>query len=282
MAIPRRHTWRESKLSRSPSLPPGSSLNTFDTRRKHRTKQEYRRLIETGIVPALGQKRVTEVTRADVVQLHHRGRATPTQANRTLAVMSVVFTFAERIGERPDGSNPCRHVERFPQSRRERFLSTEELAKLGGALASYRGPAYHVAAIKLLVFTGGRLDEILGLQWAWINMEMGEARLPDSKTGAKTIHLPPPALEVLAGLPRIKGEPHVLGAGRGEGRPSSKSPGGASARKPGLTMCDCTTSATRSPAWRLPAGWACRLSVRCLGTASRPPLLDMLTWRATR
>jgi integrase len=132
-----------------------------------------------------------------------------------LAVLSVLFTFAERIGERPDGSNPCRHVERFPQRTRERFLSTEELTRLGSSLAAYRGPAYHVAVIKLLIFTGARLGEILGLQWAWIGMEKGEARLPDSKTGAKTIHLPPPALEVLAGLPRIEGEPHVLGAKRG-------------------------------------------------------------------
>jgi integrase len=104
-------------------------------------------------------------------------------------------------------------VERFPQRRRERFLSAEELARLGAALAAYRGPPYHVATIKLLVFTGARLGEILGLQWAWINMDRGEARLPDSKTGAKTIHLPPQALEVLRNLPRVG--PHVLGAKRG-------------------------------------------------------------------
>jgi integrase len=186
-----------------------------EPRRKARTKQEYHRLIEKVIVPALGHRRMADVARSEVSQLHHRLRATPVQANRMLAVLSVLFTFAERIGERPDGSNPCRHVERFPQRTRERFLSTEELTRLGSSLAAYRGPAYHVAVIKLLIFTGARLGEILGLQWAWIGMEKGEARLPDSKTGAKTIHLPPPALEVLAGLPRIEGEPHVLGAKRG-------------------------------------------------------------------
>jgi integrase len=126
-----------------------------------------------------------------------------------------MFTFAERLGERPDGSNPCRHVERFPQRRRERFLSADELARLGDVLMAYRGSPYHVATIKLLVFTGARLSEVLGLQWQWIDFDRGEARLPDSKTGAKTIHLPAPALEVLAALPRIEGEPHVLGARRG-------------------------------------------------------------------
>jgi integrase len=63
------------------------------------------------------------------------------------------------------------------------------------------------------VFTGARLGEILGLQWSWIDFERGEARLPDSKTCAKTLHLPPPALAVLAELPRIEGNPHVIPGG---------------------------------------------------------------------
>jgi integrase len=186
-----------------------------ETKRKPRTVRDYRRLLENVIVPALGHRQVADVIRSEVARLHHSRRATPIEANRALAVLSVLCTFAERIGERPDGSNPCRHVEKFPERRRERMLAPGELARLGRALAAYQGPPYHVAAIKLLVFTGARLGEILGLQWQWIDIERGEARLPDSKTGAKTIHLPPPALEVLASLPRIEGQPYVLGSKRG-------------------------------------------------------------------
>ena len=186
----------------------------IDVKRKARTAREYRRLIGNVIIPALGQKRVADVMRQDVAQFHNSRRTTPIEANRTLALLSVLFSFAERQGERPDGSNPCRHVERFPQRRRERFLSADELARLGDALTPYSGSPYHPAAIKLLVFTGARLSEVLGLQWDWISLERGEARLPDSKTGAKTIHLPPPALEVLGGLPRLEGNPYVLGARR--------------------------------------------------------------------
>ncbi|HKM71338.1 MAG TPA: tyrosine-type recombinase/integrase [Stellaceae bacterium] len=185
-----------------------------EAKRKPRTAREYRRLIEKVILPVLGQRRVADVTRQDVARLHHAKRATPTEGNRTLALLSVMFTFAERQGERLDGSNPCRHVERFPQRLRERFLSADELARLGDTLAAYRGSPYHPATIKLLVFTGARLSEVLGLQWDWVSLERGEARLPDSKTGAKTIYLPPPALEVLAGLPRVEGNPYVLGARR--------------------------------------------------------------------
>ena len=186
-----------------------------ETKRKPSTAKEYRRLVENVILPVLGKRRVADVGRAEITRLHHARRETPTEANRTLALLSTMFNWAERLGERPNGSNPCRHVERFPQSRRERFLSPEELARLGDALAAWRGSPYVPATIKLLVFTGARLGEILGLQWQWINFERGEARLPDSKTGAKTLHLPAPALEVLAGLPRLEGVPYVLGAKRG-------------------------------------------------------------------
>ena len=109
-----------------------------EAKRKPRTAREYRRLFEKVILPSLGGNRVADVTRQDIARLHHAKRATPTEANRALALLSVLFTFAERQGERPDGSSPCRHVERFPQPRRERFLSADELARLGDTLAAYR------------------------------------------------------------------------------------------------------------------------------------------------
>ena len=143
-----------------------------------------------------------------------RTATTPYQANRVLAVLSKMFNLAERWGLRPDGSNPCRHVEKFAERKRERMLSPAELARLGDALAAYDGSPYAVAAVKLLVFTGARLGEVLGLKWEWIDFERGEARLPDSKTGAKTLHLPPPALAVLAELPRLEGNPHVIAGGK--------------------------------------------------------------------
>jgi integrase len=184
-----------------------------EAKRKGSTAREYRRLLDHIVLPALGRKRAADITRQDVARLHHARRATPIEANRALAVISALFNMAERWGERPDGSNPCRHVEKYPQRRRERMLSVAELARLGDVLASYDGSPYYAAAIKLLVFTGARLGEVLGLQWRWIDFERGEARLPDSKTGAKTLHLPPPALAVLAELPRVEGNPHVIVGG---------------------------------------------------------------------
>jgi integrase len=96
------------------------------------------------------------------------------------------------------------------------MLSRVELGRLGDALASFNFSPYAAAAVKLLVFTGARLGEVLGLRWDWIDFDRGEARLPDSKTGAKTLHLPPPAIAVLADLPRLDGNPYVI-AGQKEG-----------------------------------------------------------------
>ncbi len=187
-----------------------------EAKRKASTAAEYRRLLDKIILPALGKRKAADVTRADIAKLHHANRAAPYQANRVLAVLSKMFNLAERWGLRADGSNPCRHVEKFGERKRERMLSPAELARLGDALAAHHGSPYTVAAVKLLVFTGARLGEVLGLRWERIDFERAEARLPDSKSGAKTLHLPPPALAVLAELPRLDGNPHVI-AGAKEG-----------------------------------------------------------------
>jgi integrase len=181
-----------------------------EAKRKGSTAAEYKRLLDKIILPAIGKRKLAEVSRADVGKLHHANRTAPYQANRVLAVLSKMFNLAERWGLRQDGSNPCRHVEKFAERKRERMLSPAELARLGDALAVNAGSPYAVAAVKLLVFTGARLGEVLGLRWEWIDFERGEARLPDSKSGAKTLHLPPPALAVLADLPRHEGNPHVI------------------------------------------------------------------------
>ncbi len=165
------------------------------------------------VLPALGTRQIIEVTRADVARLHHEMRATPGAANRVVALLSKMFTLAELWGLRPDATNPCRHVERYREQRLERFLSDGELASLGTALAQAETAGaesdFVIAAIRLLILTGCRTGEILSLRWDDVNFEHQTLKLPESKTGAKTIQLSAPALKVLDALPR-EGSPWVI------------------------------------------------------------------------
>ena len=178
------------------------------------------RLIEKRLRPALERHKVAELKRAQVADLHRALAKTPYEANRALALLSKCLNLAEVWGWRPDGSNPCRHVKKFREDMRKRFLSPAELAALGQALRCAEAgeigvvSSYAIAAIRLLMFTGARKGEILGLQWNWIDWEKGRASLPDSKTGAKTLILSPPALAILQSLPRVDGNPHVLPGGK--------------------------------------------------------------------
>ena len=189
-----------------------------------------RRNIERHIKPLLGQKGVRTVTGADIERFQRdvaagktavhfrtkpRGRAIIAggegAAVRALAVLGAIFTFAVKRNRRAD--NPVRGVKRFKGQKKERFLTTGELAQLGDALTAAEREGFNpvaVAAIRLLVMTGARKSEILTLRWEWVDFERSCLRLPDSKTGAKVVPLGAPPLELLASLPRIENNPHVL------------------------------------------------------------------------
>jgi integrase len=166
------------------------------------------------ILPALGKLTVVAITRADVVRLLHSMKSTPGAANRTMALLSHMMNVAEKWGLRTDNTNPCRHVDKYPERKRRRFLSEAELAQLAQALSNVERTGMAtwsaIAAIRLLVFTGARLSEILTLQWDHVDIDGQCLRLPDSKTGAKEIYLPPAALEVLSNLERQEGNPYVI------------------------------------------------------------------------
>ena len=130
---------------------------------KASTAREYERSARLYIIPRLGRRPIGELMRQDIAKLHHELASTPYQANRTLALLSKFFGWAEKHGLRPDGSNPCRHVEKYREGRRERFLSQAELARLGDALREAEQDKtcspWVVAAVRLLTLTGARLNE---------------------------------------------------------------------------------------------------------------------------
>jgi integrase len=103
-------------------------------KRKPGTADFYRHLLDKIIRPELGAMKVDKLTRATVAKLHGKLNATPFQANRILAVIDSMYAFAGRAGIVPDGTNPARKIENFAEHRRERFLTGDELERLGAAI----------------------------------------------------------------------------------------------------------------------------------------------------
>lgn len=210
-----------------------------DPKTKPRTARDYRSIIERRIKPALERLPFNTVSRLDVTELHLSLAAIPRQANYTLAVLSKMFTWAIVHGLRADGVNPCRHVSRYRERLRSRFLTPAEFAALGIALqgADDTGAISRAAAnaIRLLVLTGARVSEVLGLRWIDVDLERCALRLPDSKTGPKVIFLSRPAVDLLASMPRAEESPYVI-QGRRRGRPmvNIAKPWGIVRRRAGL------------------------------------------------
>ena len=163
-----------------------------EQKRKPKTLTDYRSILEGYLVPKHGGKKAQELTRADVARLHLGMKHAPYRANRLLAVIASMYTFGDKHGLTPEDFNPARKIERFPESRRERFLATEELKKLGKAFRELDEGGRFGTAIQALMFlllTGARLNEVLKLKWSYVDLERGLLLLPDSKTGKKAITL---------------------------------------------------------------------------------------------
>lgn len=184
---------------------------------KPATLRSYLLLAEQHVVPALGKLKIMAVQYKHVAALHHAMRNTPYQANRCAALLSKFFGWCEKNGHREQNTNPVHGLEKYEEHKRKAFMGQEELEALGNAFRVMESQGYPdpktgrvtpldpviAAALKVLLFTGARCGEVLSLKWEYVDLKKGLANLPDSKTGAKTLHLPPPALAVLEALPHV-------------------------------------------------------------------------------
>ena len=209
--------------------------------KKPRTVEAYKALLRLHLLPAIGTLRLTDIRRKHVEAIHERLADKPGAANRALSVFSAIWTWAASKAFHDLGLplSPAKGIERNREEGRERFLTIDELGRLGDVLAQAeaiglpyqvdetkpkakhapkpdnrfrRIDPFAIAAIRLLLFTGARLREILHARWEEIDFERGLLNLSSarSKTGKKAIVLSAPALDILAALPRVEGNPHVI------------------------------------------------------------------------
>lgn len=169
---------------------------------KESTLREVVRLIDVELVPALGTRRLGELT-PEIVQRWHRGFTSHGTANRALAALSKACSLAVRWGLM--SANPCRTVERYRERKLERYLTDDEYRQLLAAIDRARSieDPFALACVGLLVLTGWRRGEAVALRWDDVSLEHARVYLRDAKTGSRHAVLSPPAVQLLADLPRV-------------------------------------------------------------------------------
>lgn len=256
----------EEKAKKREAVTVAELLDLFDkqyveTMVKPSTAVSHRIAIEE-LRKAHGGLKAAVLSRSQIASLHTRMADRPYAANRALAVWAKAFTWGATRGLVAEGHNPAKGIQKFKEQGRERYLTSEELSRVGVALADgetigllwevdeAKPGAKHLAkpehrrtkldpfaaaAIRLLILTGARLREILDAQWSQVDMERGVIFLSDSKTGRKPIYLSAAAQEVLASLARLEGNPYII-AGSKDGQPRAdlKKPWAAVKRAAGL------------------------------------------------
>lgn len=180
---------------------------------KPSTVQGNEQNIKNHVLPRLGRMKVPDVTRADISALMTAMADRPIIANRTLACLGKMFNLAEVWGYRPDGSNPCRHVQKYTEKGSTRFITDDEMRKLYAYLdEADRNGLEHpfiTLAIRLQFEFAARMSEVLALEWKWIDLDQRRVTWPDSKTGGMTKPLSEEAHRLLSTAPRFEDSPFV-------------------------------------------------------------------------
>ena len=168
---------------------------------KPRTLDVNRGYLKKQILPRFTGRNIADIDGREVRNWFASLAATPVAADRSMPILSVIMCEAERMGLRPEGSNPCRGIRRYRRKGRERFLSDDEIGRLSAVLRERaERQSSQVAAVRLLLLTGCRKSEILTLRWS--DYREGRLFLRDSKTGPRTVWLSNPARAILDRMPR--------------------------------------------------------------------------------
>ena len=168
-----------------------------------KSKGDLKRQWEMYLMPAFGAKRLSEVTYSMVSDFMAEHSDIPYQANRCLTLLGGMFNFAMKPLHWVE-RNPCDAVTRYKEAKRRRYMTGEEAARIAEVLdRRAKSSPTMVAFMYLLILTGARKSEIRNAKWEWLDGNV--LRLPDSKTGAKSVYLPPQAMEVIGRLERTSG-----------------------------------------------------------------------------
>lgn len=208
------------------------------SKKKDRTQGNYISVIDGTLKPLIGSRRMVDIPVDVISKAHAKMKATPSAANAMLRILSSIWNWADRTEYKVGVKNPTTGIEFYNEEGKERFLSVDELVRLGDAMMAAEtvglvwepkeGPnakhapkaenrvrlldLFAVAAIRLIALTGSRKGEILKAKWEWVDFDLKAIMLPykGSKSGKKPLMLPEAAVEILRTLPRIAGNPFII------------------------------------------------------------------------
>ena len=212
---------------RYPGRPMDGFADEFLERHAYRWKpatlKANRLIVRDHVLPAFGHLTVDAISVAHVRDWFASLSDRPGTANRSMPVLSVMMRMAELWGYRPHNTNPCKNTRRYRMQPKERFLSADEMAQLNAVLTrdEFWCPQV-VAAIRLLLLTGCRAGEVVGLQWDWIRGK--RIFLPDAKSGPRTVWLSSAARAIIDAIPRYSEECPFVFPGRPPVKPMSAVP----------------------------------------------------------
>ncbi|MPZ38330.1 MAG: tyrosine-type recombinase/integrase [Rhizobiales bacterium] len=179
-----------------------------------RTVESNQGYIDRHIIPKLGALKVRAVTRSDVSSLVTRMKNTPVTANRVLSCLRKMFNMAEVWGFRDDGTNPCRHIPKYPESGKTRLITDDEMARLFDYLerADLEGleHPFLTLGIRLQFAFAARMSEIISMEWKWVDFVNRRVVWPDSKTGEISKPMSEDVFGLLSNAPRLEGSPYVV------------------------------------------------------------------------
>lgn len=192
--------------------------------------------INTHVKPLLGSRRVRTLTLADLEGFQAdivagktakprtgpRGGNTtggPGVAGRTAGMLHTIFAHAKRLNQIE--ANPAEGQRKFTAPKKaKRRLSMEEIARLGAAMAEAADDHENttgIGAIRVLLLTGFRRMEGLGLKRAWVRGREGAVYFPDTKSDFQVRAIGHAAVETIKTQPGRKGSEFVFPADVGEG-----------------------------------------------------------------
>ena len=163
------------------------------TKLKNSSYIRYAGLVRDYINPKLGNIYIDKLDNKTLVRFHDTLSNKPRTANYCISTISSMWSWAEKRGFVTE-INPCLGFEKYKEIKRKRYLTEDEVLRLGKAIELEKKiNPYAIVAIQLLIMTGARLSEILKSKWDWIKDDI--LYLPDSKSGKKEITLPSPVLK---------------------------------------------------------------------------------------